>query len=366
MEIKFRNVNDSFRTLVSYFRSYLNQTHDGNVHRYPSRAGGILRITEPVMITYSHTRERVLFNSLRDVNPFSLVYESLWTLSGRDDVKSIAYYTKGMVRYSDDGETWYGAYGHRWRHAPYGVGRKGNTSYGGTIPDYRDEFDQLDRAVDLLRDNTTRRVVLSMWCPERDLKCQRRDGKDYPCNTHCYLTVRDNKMNLTVCNRSNDLVLGMLGTNYVVFSFLLEYLAARLGVECGTYTQFTNDLHLYEGTHGDKLAGWLEDTTPDHYTDAKSGTLRTVPLVKDPAAFERELPKFVERHACPREWVGGGLQHYTEPFLVHVAEPMLAAFHYHKAKRYDQAADVMATVAADDWRLAAEGWLRRRQSKETL
>lgn len=325
MYLRFRGVNEAFRELVSMFARC-----DSSIMERPSRNGPVLRLEEPALLTYTNPTERVLFNQSREVNCFSVLYESLWVLAGRNDVAPIAHYTKRMVDYSDDGKTWRGAYGHRWRHA-----------FGG---------DQLNKAVELLRATpTSRRVVLAMWDGRLDLLEQQPEMKDLPCNTHAYLSVRDGNLDLTVCNRSNDLVWGLLAANYVEFSFLLEYLAARVGVGVGVYHHFTNDLHVYLNNF--KPEEWLAEKPEADYPKA-------FPLIRDPEVFDRELPAFVDLNRGPEEPTCE--VSWQEPFFRDVASPMLRAFHRHKAKDTEGAVVWAGRIAADDWRIAATSWLTRR------
>src|SRR5690606_13885482 len=139
MHLKFRNVNDAFVGLVQGIHKKEIPTV-----AMSSRYGDVLRIPEPVIITYRKPRERVLFNQKRDCNPFFHLYESLWMLAGRNDVASLAYYNKRMPEFSDNGKTFHGAYGYRWRN-----------HFG---------WDQLRAIVEELRTNSnSRRVVLQMW-----------------------------------------------------------------------------------------------------------------------------------------------------------------------------------------------------------
>lgn len=301
-----------------------------------SRAGMVTRFDEPMLMTYNRPTERILFNASRDVNPFSLVFESLWVLAGRRDVAPITYYTKRMAEYSDDGVNWYGAYGHRWREAAGG--------------------DQLNRAIELLKENNgSRRVLLAMWDPNKDLLKQTKEGKDYPCNTHAYLSIKNDALDLTICNRSNDTIWGLTGANYVVFSFVLEYLATRIGVKIGKYHHFSNDLHVYHNNYNPDE--WLKEPADNIYNG--DGYWKGVPLIKDPVTFDEELPRFVERFSgtLPVEKLADD---WKEPFLADVAQPMLIAFACHKVRDYHGAFAGVAGIAADDWRLAAENWIRRR------
>lgn len=377
MELKTRNVNDTFPALVEDFIAGGKRFAGAPpVVRNQTRNGPVLRIDEPVMVTYSHPRERVLLNPARDANPFFHLYESLWMLAGRDDVSPLAYYSSQIGKIaSDDGKTFNGAYGYRWRHSQ--------------VPDHQNwengnGIDQLDILVSHLKsDPTSRRAVLQMWNVEDDLlkigANPDRSGnlynpdlkypasKDVCCNTAVYFSIRDTDeynqsldarppqyvLDMTVTNRSNDMIWGMLGANVVHFSFLQEYMAARLGVEVGRYNQFTNNLHVYESNWEPKR--WLAEPVRDYPT-------KTVPLVSDPERFERELPEFVEHHSGKIK--AGDLENsWSEPFLATVAGPMLCAFACYKEKDYHGAFTMVDQIEAEDWRIASEGWIRRRYER---
>jgi hypothetical protein len=292
-----------------------------------------------------------LFNSARDVNPFGTLYESLWMLAGRNDVAPLAYYTKQFLEYSDDGRTLNGAYGDRWRNTA--------TRLEGGI-------DQLGWLTRHLRDNpNSRRAVLQMWNTRDDL-LKIDESKDVCCNLSVAIAVRDGAIDVTVFNRSNDLVWGLLGANYVTFCVLQEYLAARMGARVGRYHHVTNDLHVYDWNW--KPEEWLGceagEARRQYHAD-----VRTVPLVCDPAVFEAELPQLVEHwsgkldvHDALADGVG---TRWTEPFLRDVADPLFAAFACHKARHYHDAFTILAESEgmADDWRVAAEQWLTRRAKK---
>lgn len=344
MHLKFRGVNDAFVGLVRGIHSGEIQTECSF-----SRVGDVLRVLEPVMISYTNPVERVLFNQARDANYAFLLYESLWMLAGRDDVKPLSYYTSkiaGMA--SDDGLSFNGAYGNRWRHHYSSTG------------DLYDEVDQIEVLVSHLKKNPqSRRAVLQMWTVYDDL-LKADITKDTCCNLSVVFSVRNSRLNMTVYNRSNDLILGMLGANVCHFSFLLEYMAAQLNLEMGVYNQISCDLHVY-------TARW----EPEKWLAAETATLnqglgyapgkdwRPFPLVRHPEVFDRELPEFVEAHAGP------GIVHkvWREPFFQQVAQPLLNAFHAHKLRHVLSAADWAARIAADDWRLAMQSWLGRRRKK---
>jgi thymidylate synthase len=382
MHLHTRNINTAFRELVELFakRGEWNEAAYNTVVRKSSRVGDVLMIDEPVTITYSHPRERVLFNTARDSNPFFLLYESLHMLAGRRDIAPLSYYASGYARHVQDGDypDTNGAYGYRWRHA--------KTTLGDDMvgPD-NFEYDQLQLLIAHLKaDPNSRRAVLQMWNVEDDL-LKVGTSKDVCCNTAVYFSLREEKrpflmsmrgphrggptqvLDMTVTNRSNDLIWGTLGSDYVNLGFLQEYMAAHLGVEVGVYNQFSNNLHVYtKRFKPEEWLAWYDDPRIAGKTYEEAGWYGSTvggevfPLVKDPATFERELPKFVDRNSggetySPCSW--------SEPFLNTVAQPLLTAFRAHKEKWGGGSMMWVEQIKADDWRIAATKWLERRLNK---
>ena len=401
MELKTRNVNTAFRKLVGYFYHGCEEGLSGPTPvKKSSRNGNVMMIEEPVTITYSHPRERVLFNEARDANPHFHLYEGLWMLAGRNDVGSVAYYAKNMLDFSDDGKTLNGAYGYRWRTVQT-PGEQDESMYPAEISrlawhGQHGGIDQLDIIVAHLKnDPNSRRAVLQMWNVEDDLlkiglmkHIELRDAndptyrgemltgnpgsKDVCCNLSVMFSLRETEgmehldfgdtytlkcryLDITVTNRSNDLVWGLLGANYVHFTMLQEYMAAQLGVAVGKYHHFSNNLHCYEWNW--KPEEWLADSLADgenFYRCATTG-ITPVPLVKDPETFDKEVVEFVQRHSKDAM-----ATRYQEPFLNDVAQPLCVAYHHYKRKQYENALAAVQSCKADDWRLAATNWLKRR------
>ena len=392
MHLHTRNINTAFRELVQFFKDGRDGKSEtffrgkNPVVRKPSRVGDVLMIEEPVTITYSHPRERVLFNAARDANPFFHLYESLWMLAGRRDIAPLAYYSSGYARQVQDGDCpdANGAYGHRWRHA---YGGDDQQVPGDACPLVVDQLQLL--ITHLKADPNSRRAVLQMWNVEDDL-LKVGSSRDVCCNTAVYFSLRMRdcvttqgwrkegynreawgyapnnwSLDMTVTNRSNDLIWGTLGSDYVNLGFLQEYMAAHLGVEVGVYNQFSNNLHVYtERFKPEEWLKWCEDFCHDEYsTNGPQESKAVFSLVKDPATFDRELPTFVEVHsngdAAGKEPEAG----WKEPFLKKVASPMLRAFHAYKKRGATKMSWTMR-IAADDWRIAATQWLERRINRE--
>jgi thymidylate synthase len=68
--------------------------------------------------------------------------------------------------------------------------------------------------------------------------------KDTPCTYAVQFTVVDNKLNMCVVMRSNDLWYGFCNDQYC-FSRLQQLVSERTGYEIGTYYHFAHNLHLY-------------------------------------------------------------------------------------------------------------------------
>lgn len=363
MYLVTRNVNTAFRELVS-------GVHTGTVPttRRPSRYGEVLQIEEPVVVTYQQPRERVLFNASRDCNPFFHVYESLWMLAGRNEVAPLAYFNSRMREFSDDGLTLNGAYGYRWRHSA--PDRWGELK-GGSI-------DQLDLVVQHLQAKPeSRRAVIQMWSVEEDL-LKVDSSRDVCCNLSACVSLRptggEDVLDLTVFNRSNDLIWGLLGANAVHFSFLQEYLAARLRVGVGVYNQVTNNLHCYTKTWEPER--WLTEYRSEMYRSddmyhrlglsyemRQSESWRPVPLVERPAVFEEECRRFVDV-----EWQNELAEdyEYDEPFLQEVARPMVRAYQHHRGGEYGESMRWAGEVCSEDWRIVAMEWLNRRRRRKEV
>tara|TARA_R100000697_G_scaffold28629_1_gene37762 strand:- start:4804 stop:5781 length:978 start_codon:yes stop_codon:yes gene_type:complete len=295
-----------------------------------TRNGPVLEFDTPVMTTYTHSRERVLFYPERDANPYFHLMESLWMLAGRNDVPWILSFNGRMNTYSDDGKTFHGAYGYRWREW-FGKDQLKTVLF--RLGTYRND----------------RRAVLGIWDPHQDL-VETNDGKDYPCNTQIYFWERRGELNMTVTNRSNDMIWGAYGANAVHMSVLLEYMAAMLGYAVGTYYQFSNNLHAYTDVLK-KLEGMQADYEP-YLTLAEDGLSYNPPsLVDDPDTFDQEL----------QEWfLDEARVTYNNIYLGTTCGNMRKSWRFWKSKNYQNAFHCANAIEDRAWRKACIEWLQRR------
>ena len=100
---------------------------------------------------------------------------------------------------------------------------------------------QLDMVVDMLKKNpNTRQATISIF----DGKEREKYDKDTPCTYAIQFTILDNKLNMCVTMRSNDLWYGFCNDQYC-FSKLQLMVADKLEIRLGEYYHFAHNLHLY-------------------------------------------------------------------------------------------------------------------------
>lgn len=112
-----------------------------------------------------------------------------------------------------------------------------NSNYGA----YWFGNNQYDKVVDILKkDPESRRASLSIYNADNIDQYE----KDTPCTYAINFTILNDKLNMTVMMRSNDLWFGFCNDQYC-FSKLQEKMSKDLDVEVGTYFHFVNNLHIY-------------------------------------------------------------------------------------------------------------------------
>lgn len=334
-----------------------------------SRAGDVLRFPTPVTTVLSQPQERVVFHAWRDANPFFHIVEAAWMLAGRDDLKALTPYVARMAGFSDDGGiTQPGAYGKRWRD--WSVDRRDRE-----IAFYWN--DQLDWVVRRLRANSSdRRTVIQMWDPYTDMSASDNNGADVPCNLTMIPWVAQDALHLTIFNRSNDIIWGLYGANAVHFSMVLEYLAGRIGVGVGTMTTISNNFHAYvDKMPADEVIGKALYMSGDPYYSVDTlvepfGLLDGKAPATDIMKYDEQTREVLIKDALGMFFDLGALSACEDaqwPWMTQVLAPMALAHRAWKngrgASRYTEALKLLDVVAASDWRLAGQQWIKRRQAK---
>lgn len=149
----------------------------------------------------------------RKMNYAFMAAEALWILHGDNSVNGIAPWNSKIAQYSDDGHTFFGAYG------PPVIG-------------------QLDYVVSKLVDDlSTRQAVLTIW------RQNPPPTKDYPCTVAMSFTARAGRLDSHVFMRSND---AWLGTVYDVFNFsmILAKVACMVNTRLGSRDRNSERLAL--------------------------------------------------------------------------------------------------------------------------
>lgn len=154
----------------------------------------------------------------RKWNPTYAEREWDWYLSGNPSAVEISKFAPIWKNMMDDEGNVRSNYGWQWKRNK-----------------------QLDKVVNQLKLNKeTRQAVISIY-----------DGKeidtyknDTPCTYAVQFTILNNKLNMTVLMRSNDLWYGFCNDQFC-FSRLQEMVSIELNIEIGTYYHFAHNLHIY-------------------------------------------------------------------------------------------------------------------------
>ena len=100
---------------------------------------------------------------------------------------------------------------------------------------------QLDAVVRKLKmDKDTRQACISIY----DGKEMYKYDNDTPCTYAVQFTIVNNKLDMCVTMRSNDLWYGFCIDQYC-FSMLQQLVASRLDLPVGVYYHFAHNMHLY-------------------------------------------------------------------------------------------------------------------------
>lgn len=152
-------------------------------------------------------------------------YEWIWYLSGNRSVSEIKKIAKIWDTMHSGDDLVNSNYGYQWKRN-----------------------DQIGYVINELKKNKlSRRAVISIY-----------DGKehsDYSFDTPCTLSIGfniiDDKLNMSVYMRSNDLWFGFCNDQYC-FSRLLKLIADELNLKVGWYYHHSTNMHIYE-RHFNKL-----------------------------------------------------------------------------------------------------------------
>tara|TARA_R100001198_G_C5191633_1_gene184079 strand:+ start:55 stop:699 length:645 start_codon:yes stop_codon:yes gene_type:complete len=112
-----------------------------------------------------------------------------------------------------------------------------NSNYGW----HWQQNDQIGYVINELKKNKeSRRASISIY----DAKQRHNFDNDTPCTYAIHFYIVDNKLNMSVMMRSNDLWYGFCNDQYC-FSKLQIMVAEELNINIGKYYHFVNNMHIY-------------------------------------------------------------------------------------------------------------------------
>lgn len=209
--------------------------------------GFTCREISPCQTVLTKPQLNVLVNPLRKASKAFMAAELLWILQGRYDVEMISFYNSKIKEFSDDGKTFFGAYGPKIiSQLPYIV-------------------------TTLSSDPWSRQAIINIW---RESPAKTRD---VPCTISLQFIRRPlNELRLYASMRSQDI---WLGFPYDVHNFtcIQMLIASLLGIKPGLFVLNQGSLHAYDQDYKNiqAAAKWTitgaESFTPDSSLKSMSG-----------------------------------------------------------------------------------------------
>lgn len=163
---------------------------------------------------------RIDHNLLTGLSRRFAIAELMAYVAGWEDVRWLAHFNKNIAQFSDNGIVFSGAYGPRMQ-------------------------EQIARVLFMLREDPhSRQAVVQIFTKNDLIPCDGKVSKDIPCNTMFQLQVVGGLLNMTIYQRSCDLVWG-LPYDHFSFTCLLYLLAKELELEPGVVVRHIANAHVY-------------------------------------------------------------------------------------------------------------------------
>lgn len=177
----------------------------------------------------------------------SVILELLWYLRGEDHIRWLRDEMDCHIwdEWADPDGYVGPIYPVLWRRFPYfeeeEVRFEGDASHIVKTVWLKKEFDQVQRAINMLKENpNSRRIVVSAWHPglldEMALP---------PCHVMYIFNVSNGRLNCHLTQRSGDIALG-IPFNLACYSALTMAIANEVGLDYGTFAHTIVDAHIYE------------------------------------------------------------------------------------------------------------------------
>ena len=169
--------------------------------------------------TLRHPELNEIKTDFRNWNKIYANREFEWYLSQDRSIDQIARYAPIWKDHADDHGLVNSNYGYQWSRN-----------------------NQLDYVInELKRDPESRRAAISIY----DGKEHADYAKDTPCTYAIGFQIVNNKLEMSVLMRSNDLWFGFCNDQYC-FSELMKIVADELSIGLGSYYHFAQNFHIYK------------------------------------------------------------------------------------------------------------------------
>lgn len=209
----------------------------------------ILNAEPDVIITKDEERNKVIADySMKEFR----LYESC-----SNQAEDFGRASKFWLKLANPDGTVNSAYGYLiWKNASHGSDfeteqkviypstKPGEGSISHSVPVRRTPWEWAKMS--LREDKDTRQAILRFSLPEHQWK----GNKDQTCTLHGIFMIRDNRLNLTINMRSNDLTLGLV-YDLPWFVSLIHKMRDELldlypDLKIGSYTHYVHNLHIYD------------------------------------------------------------------------------------------------------------------------
>lgn len=191
------------------------------------RTGEVFEILHS-FISIEEPRQKWVFDRIPPISIGYALAELVWIMNGENRSDVINFWNPKLKKFAGNGSFYHGAYGKRIR-----------SHYG---------FDQLEKTFYALQNvPESRQVVIQIYDTKEDFPIengQPRD-EDIPCNICSMLKVRQGKLEWSQIMRSNDVLFGM-PYDFIQFTSMQEILAGWLDLDIGSYSHYSDSLHLYQ------------------------------------------------------------------------------------------------------------------------
>lgn len=197
------------------------------VFKYGNRVSprGMLVYESIAYMSTVSMKNPVILNKHRKLGYKFMAAEAAWILSGDDRVATISRYSKDIANFSDNGSTFFGAYG----------------------PKIKDQIDYV--VSNLHNDINSRQAVINIWRENPP------PTKDVPCTLSLQFLVRHDIIHCVASMRSSDLWLGhpydIVNFSAVAFAIMLQLNNMDHQLSLGNLFLTAGSKHIYERNGAD-------------------------------------------------------------------------------------------------------------------